>query len=147
MSDSFATLWTVACQALLCPWDFPGKTTGMGCPFRLHGIFLTQGSSWPRDGICVCCTGRQILYHWATREAPKNIVYPMWKRSMTQRQKNKQKPYLLSYIVLFPGKFKRVSTNLGNSFWPHICRMSGYFWAWDSLPATSKKFTMYERTI
>ena len=43
MSASFATLWTVACQAVLCPWDFPGKTTGMGCPFRLHGIFLAQG--------------------------------------------------------------------------------------------------------
>ena len=30
---------------LLCPWDFPGKTTGMGCHALLHGIFLTQGSN------------------------------------------------------------------------------------------------------
>ena len=28
---------------LLCPWDFPGKTTGVGCHFFLQGIFLTQG--------------------------------------------------------------------------------------------------------
>ena len=28
---------------LLCPWDFPGKNTGMGCQFLLQGIFLTQG--------------------------------------------------------------------------------------------------------
>ena len=28
--------------SLLCPWDFPGKTTGMGCHFLLQGIFLTQ---------------------------------------------------------------------------------------------------------
>ena len=30
---------------LLCPWDFPGKTTGVGCHFLLWGIFLTQGSN------------------------------------------------------------------------------------------------------
>ena len=28
---------------LLCPWDFPGKNTGVGCRFLLQGIFLTQG--------------------------------------------------------------------------------------------------------
>ena len=28
---------------LLCPWDFPGKNTGVGCHFPLQGIFPTQG--------------------------------------------------------------------------------------------------------
>ena len=28
---------------ILCPWDFSGKNTGVGCPFLLQGIFLTQG--------------------------------------------------------------------------------------------------------
>ena len=28
---------------LLCPRDFLGKNTGMGCHFLLQGIFLTQG--------------------------------------------------------------------------------------------------------
>ena len=28
---------------LLCPWDFPGKSTGGTCHFLLQGIFLTQG--------------------------------------------------------------------------------------------------------
>ena len=28
---------------LLCPWDYPGKNTGMGCHFLLQGIFPTQG--------------------------------------------------------------------------------------------------------
>ena len=27
---------------LLCPWDSPGKITGVGCHFLLQGIFLTQ---------------------------------------------------------------------------------------------------------
>ena len=26
-----------------CPWDFPGKNTGVGCRAILQGIFLTQG--------------------------------------------------------------------------------------------------------
>ena len=28
---------------LLCPWDSPGKNTGVGCHTLLHGIFLIQG--------------------------------------------------------------------------------------------------------
>ena len=28
---------------LLCPWDFPGKNTGIGCYFLLEWLFLTQG--------------------------------------------------------------------------------------------------------
>ena len=39
-----ATPWTVATR-LLCPWDLPGKNTGVGCYFLLQGIFLTQGSN------------------------------------------------------------------------------------------------------
>ena len=27
---------------LLCPWDFPGKNTGVGCHFLLQGIFLSR---------------------------------------------------------------------------------------------------------
>ena len=30
---------------LLCPWNFPGKNTGVGCHFFLQGICPTQGSS------------------------------------------------------------------------------------------------------
>ena len=28
---------------ILCPSDFPGKNTGVGCHFLLQGIFWTQG--------------------------------------------------------------------------------------------------------
>ena len=38
---------------LLCPWDFPGKNTGVG----YHA--LLQGSSWPRDQTHVLC-----FLHW-----------------------------------------------------------------------------------
>ncbi|KAB0356771.1 hypothetical protein FD754_000927 [Muntiacus muntjak] len=30
---------------LLCPWDFPGKNTGMSYHFLLQGVFPTQGSN------------------------------------------------------------------------------------------------------
>ena len=40
----FVTPWTVA-RRLLCPWDFPGKNTGVGCHFLLQGVFQMQGSN------------------------------------------------------------------------------------------------------
>ena len=32
-------------------------------------ISFSRGSSQPRDGPCISCISRQILYHWATWEA------------------------------------------------------------------------------
>ena len=36
---------TLCDPMLLCPWDSPGKNTGVGCHALLQGIFLTQGSN------------------------------------------------------------------------------------------------------
>ena len=33
-------------------------------------IPFSRESSWSRDWTCLSCTDRQILYHWATWEAP-----------------------------------------------------------------------------
>ena len=38
----FVTPWTEVPPKPLCPWDFPGKNTGVGCHL-LQGIFPTQG--------------------------------------------------------------------------------------------------------
>ena len=35
----FGTPWTIAHQAL-CPWNFPGKNTGLGLPFPTSGDSL-----------------------------------------------------------------------------------------------------------
>ena len=40
----FVTPWTAGHQAV-CPWDFPGTNTRVGCRFLLRGIFPTQGSN------------------------------------------------------------------------------------------------------
>ena len=37
----FVTPWTVPAR-FLCPWDSPGKNTGVGCHFLLQGIFPAQ---------------------------------------------------------------------------------------------------------
>ena len=50
---------------LLCPWDFPGKNTGVGCHAFLQGIFLTQGWNlqllqflrWQVDSLPLNCLG------------------------------------------------------------------------------------------
>ena len=42
---------------LLCPWNFPGKNTGVGCYFLLQGIFPTLGLN---PGLPHC---RQTLHH------------------------------------------------------------------------------------
>ena len=36
---TLCTLWTMESTRLLCPWDFPGRNTGVGCYFLLQGIF------------------------------------------------------------------------------------------------------------
>ena len=41
----FVILWIVAHQIPLCPWDSPGKNTGVdGCDL-LQEVFLAQGSN------------------------------------------------------------------------------------------------------
>ena len=53
---------------LLCPWDFPGKNTGVDCHFLLQGIFLTQGLN---QGLPHC---RHTLYHLSHQGSPLNKI-------------------------------------------------------------------------
>ena len=59
VSDS---LWPRGLQTnrLLCPWNSPGKNTGVGCHFILQGIFGTQGLN-----PCVLC-----VLHWQADYLP-----------------------------------------------------------------------------
>ena len=49
---------------LLCPWNSPGKNTGVGSHSLLQGIFPIQGSN---PGLPHC---RQILYHLSCQGSP-----------------------------------------------------------------------------
>ena len=55
----FATSSPTLCR-LLCPWDSPGKNTGVGYHFLLRGIFLTQGLNLHFLG----------LLHWQASSLP-----------------------------------------------------------------------------
>ena len=49
---------------LLSPWNFPGKSTGVGCHFLLQGIFPIQGLN---PGLPHC---RQTLYRLSHQGSP-----------------------------------------------------------------------------
>ena len=71
-------VWVQSCPTL---WDPTMDCRPPG--FSVHGIFqaiildwvaisFSKGSSWSRDQTlisCISCTGKQILYHGATKEA------------------------------------------------------------------------------
>ena len=41
----FSGVWLCVPAKLFCPWESPGKNTGVGCHALLQGIFPTQGSN------------------------------------------------------------------------------------------------------
>ena len=65
--------------AKLCPILYdsvdcspPGSSvhgTSQATTLEWIAIFSSRESSRPRNQTCVCCIVRQILHHWATREA------------------------------------------------------------------------------
>ena len=56
VTQSCPTLWDPMDARLLRPWDFRGKSIGVGCHFLLQGTFPTQGLN---PGLLHC---RQTLY-------------------------------------------------------------------------------------
>ena len=66
------TPWTVA--RLLCPWNFPGKNTRVGCHFLLQGICPTQAANlhllqWQIESLPPWHLGSLWLF----------LVSPKWK--------------------------------------------------------------------
>ena len=59
----------VLCDPMVCPWNSPGKITGVGCHSFLHGIFENQGSN---PGLL---HSKQILYHLSYQGSLKNITH------------------------------------------------------------------------
>jgi len=53
---------------MLCPWDFPGKNTGVCCHFLLQGVFLTQREKsrflhWQADYLPLTHEGNPVEYY------------------------------------------------------------------------------------
>ena len=54
---------------LLCPWDFLGKKTGVGCHFLVQEIFPTQGLNlrllcWQADSLSLSHLGSPHVGRW-----------------------------------------------------------------------------------
>ena len=99
---------------LLCPWDFPGKDTGVGCHFLLQGIFLTPGSN---PSLLQC---RQIIY----------LLSP-WRSPLLMKvhgQKARAEPVLargltLSFQRLLQDKSKLEWQERGMANWVTLARI------------------------
>ena len=68
MSDPLQ-LYGLCPSRLLCPWDFSGKNTGMGCYFLLQRIFPTQGSNLcllecRADSLPLVPPGKPLIWLW-----------------------------------------------------------------------------------
>ena len=92
--DSLSHVWQICnptdCSPtrILCPWNFPGKNTGVGCNFLLQGIFRTEESN-PGLLHCrqdSCITGR--FFYWLSYKGspsdhtwgslfPGSLFYPV----------------------------------------------------------------------
>ena len=70
---------------LLCPWDFPGKNTEVGCHFLLQGIFPTQRL-------------KPHLLHWQMDSLPLNLIL--------------SPEYSFMTLKLFRSKFQKEKYNL-----------------------------------
>ena len=77
VAQSCPTLWDLMDTRLLRPWDFLGKSTGVGCHFLLQRIFPTQGSN---PGLPHC---RQTLYRLSHQgnviSLLSLIIYNAWR--------------------------------------------------------------------
>ena len=111
---------------LLCPQDFPGKRTGMGCHFLLQGMLLTQGWSpyllyQQEDSLPPSHLGNLTL----TLSPPKThfqvVNFNFYLLSKTQfKSLLFQEPYLISS---FPPNYLLVSSScfIHLSFIPFFC--------------------------
>ena len=83
---------------LLCPWDSPGKNTGVGCHALLQGILPTQGSNLTLAGSFFTTS--------ATWEAQKKgYRYLKWRENAFREKKEAKIKGLEDIKRKYRGKF------------------------------------------
>ena len=118
---------------LPCPWDSPGKNTGVGSHALLQGTFPTQG--W-NPGLLHC---RQILYCLSHQETsmfvsslpPKIVLWHNGKESACQCRRHRRcrfDPWVRKIVwhrkwqpnpVFLPGESHGQRSLVGYSPWSH----------------------------
>ena len=62
---------------LLCPWDFPGKNTVVGCHFLLQGIFLEKIEPKDRTRVsCVSCIAGRFFTIVPLEKPKSGLPFP-----------------------------------------------------------------------
>ena len=102
---------------LLCPWNSPGKNTGVGCHFLLQGIFPAQGSN---PGLPHC---RQTLYslshqvfftNWEGAPKWDFLTHFFWGKKV---HTNKQWKLILFFFLRRLTQWTWVWVNSGSWWW------------------------------
>ena len=57
VSKLFATPWTVQPVRVLCPWDFPGKNTGVGCQLLVERMDVLDPGIEPETLVPLALAG------------------------------------------------------------------------------------------
>ena len=83
----FSRVWLFATPWILCPWNSPGKNTGVGCNFVLQEIFPTQGLN---SGLLHC---RQILYHLSHQGSPNSVWFHLYVESKENLYEQTEQSY------------------------------------------------------
>ena len=85
--------WTVA-HRLLCPWDSPGKNTGVDCHSLLQRIFPTQGSNphllhWQGDSLLLCHVGspREIISFFSSLDPSAVLPLITWNTALSSLER------------------------------------------------------------
>ena len=98
----------------LCPWDFPGNSTGVDCHFLLQGIFPTQGSN---PGLPHC---RQMLYCLSHQGSPirqllnqeNKQAFSSLNKTLTNKWKHIQTTTLSQVGDQMPGDYIDMRANI-----------------------------------
>ena len=133
MSDFFATLWIIACQASLS-MGFPRQEYWSGLLFPTPGDLPDPGIEPLSPAVC-----RWILYHWATREAqrelPENVVHTLNIRAiygerneerdedMYRWKENEKRRYWTGRGILFYFESQYITSFYIIVFFPFLCKL------------------------
>ena len=131
----FETLQTVA-PRLLCPWDSPGKNTGVGCRVLLQGIFLTQGSNLH-------------LLHWQVDSLPLSTYvipnigwYPeikLWTSAGSSKKQENSRKTSISALSTMPKTFTVWITINCGKFWKRWEYQTTWPASWETCMQVRKK--------
>ena len=84
--QSCLTLWPYRLQPprLLCPWDSPGKNTGVGCMSSSRGSFQPRDQTWISYVSCIEAVSLPLVppgkswASWVKQQIPSGYLFYIW---------------------------------------------------------------------